>query len=176
MSNLLESLAASIEMIFLWRLPTAVAVFLVGYVAVRVIQAAARSALAAARVTKVLQEVIMTVVGILLWIGVAALVFQGLGLNQVAIAISGSVAVIILGVATGANKVVADISAGLSLARNRDFKIGQRIRIADVEGQVSSLDGRRVRILAADGAVHVIPNSKFDENSWCVLPNGRGDG
>jgi small-conductance mechanosensitive channel len=155
---------------FLSRLPNVILTLVFGYLAIQVLLALFGIALRAARVTKAMEGILHSTVNALLWVGVIALIFQSLGLNQIAIAISGSVALIGVAVATGANKLISDVVAGLFLAKNRDFKVGQRIKMAEAEGQIHSLDLRKVRILGDDGNLYIIPNTKFDEQTWQTLP------
>lgn len=155
------------------RIPNAVLTLLFGYVCIRFLQALLRVALKTARVTKAMQQIVMQAVSVILWVGLLALVLQSLGLNQLAIALSGSIAIIGIGIASGANKLVSDVVAGLFLARNRDFKIGERIKLAEAEGQIHSLDARKVRILGDDGTLYIIPNTKFDEQMWHILPDKK---
>src|SRR5687767_11353590 len=110
---------------FINRLPGLVLTLLVGYLAIHVLQGLLSVGLRTMRVTKAMESIIHSSASVILWIGLVALVLQSVGLNQIAIAISGSVAIIGLGIAAGANKLVSDIVAGLFLAKNRDFKIGQ---------------------------------------------------
>src|SRR3989344_3412617 len=97
--------------IVLDRLPTAGLTFITAYVVIRLAQLVIILGLRATRITKTLQAIIIQAVSVLMWIGAVALVFQSLGLNQLAIAISGSIAVIGIGLASGANKLVSDIVA-----------------------------------------------------------------
>jgi small conductance mechanosensitive channel len=168
--NLLDILPIEQVSAFVDKLPNALFVFAIGYVSLRLIQSLASVALKTARLTRPMQDILISVLSTILWIGLIALLFQTLGLNQIAIALSGSVAIIGIFIATGANKLVSDILAGIFLARNRDFKIGQKIKIAEVEGQIYSLDSRKVRVLAADDTLYVIPNTKFDETIWQITP------
>lgn len=154
------------------RLPGAVVTFFVSYCFLRIIQAIVAASLRTTKITKPMQGILLSVLTVVLWVGLFSLVFQSVGLNQIAIAISSSLAVIAIGVATGANKVVADISAGIYLARSNDFKIGRHVKVGEVEGQIYSLDSRKVRILKQDGALAIVPNSKFDELVWEV-PKGE---
>ncbi len=153
---------------FLVRFPNAVLTLLIGFLFLRLLQWGLEVALRAARVTKPMQDILVSMSSAVLWIALFALVFQSIGLNQIAIALTSSVAVIGLGIATGANKLVSDVVAGVFLARNRDFKIGQHIKIDQVEGEIYSLDSRKVRITGKDGQLYVIPNTKFDEQVWEV--------
>lgn len=155
---------------FLSRLPNVVLTLIFGYIGIQILLSLFTIVLRTARVTKAMEGILHSTVNALLWVGVIALIFQSLGLNQIAIAISGSVALIGVAVATGANKLISDIVAGLFLAKNRDFKVGQRIKMAEVEGQIHSLDLRKVRVLGDDGSLYVVPNTKFDEQTWQTLP------
>ncbi len=150
------------------RLPTAIVTFLAGFLVLQLLQSLFKLVMHTTRVAKAMQEILQSAVSIVLWVGVVALTLQALGLSQIAIALSGSVAIIGLGIATGANKLVSDILAGLFLANNRDFRIGQHIKIAEVEGRIHSLDSRKVRILGDDGTLFIVPNTKFDELTWQI--------
>lgn len=169
MTNLVQLLAKYSDLL-ITRLPGALLTLFLGWIFITLIQSVFGLVLQAAKVNKALQQILQPTLGAILWVGVVALVCQSLGLNQIAIALSGSIAIVGIGIASGANKLVSDVLAGLFLARNRDFKIGQHLKIGDVEGQIHSLDSRKVRLLASDGSLHVIPNTKFDEQSWQLLP------
>ncbi len=153
------------------RLPGAIVTFLICYIVIRILLYLVSGALQAARVNRAMAGIIRSGVAVVLWVGAVALVFQSLGLNQIAIALSGSVAVVTIGLASGANKLVSDMVAGLFLARNRDFKIGQRIKLEEVEGTIHSLDSRKVRVVGENGTLYIIPNTKFDELIWHILPD-----
>lgn len=168
--NIIDILPVDHLRTFADRLPNALFVLALSYIALRLIQALAVVALKTARINRPMQDILISTISTVLWIGLIALVFQSLGLNQIAIALSGSVAIIGIFIATGASKLVSDVLAGLFLARNRDFKIGQKIKMNEVEGQIYSLDSRKVRILGANDTVYVIPNTKFDENIWEIMP------
>lgn len=156
------------------RLPGAILTFFLAYSMLRLLQVFARLAFRRSRITKPIQEILISVLTVILWLQVFSLVFQSLGLNQIAIALSSSIAVIALGIITGANRVVADLSAGLFLARSPDFKIGRHVKIADVEGSIYSLDSRKVRVLDKKGDIVIVPNSKFDELPWIILKQEKG--
>ncbi len=169
MIKVLDAFAAPIEH-FIPKLPGAILTFLVGFVVVQILLMFFSLVLRTLRTTKALEQILEATVAVILWVGLAALVMQSLGLNQVAIALSGSFAIIGIGLASGANKLVADIVAGLFLAKNRNFKIGQRIKIDAIEGKLHSLDARKVRVLGKDGTLFVMPNAKFDDQIWHLLP------
>ncbi len=169
-ATLLSPLSDQLERV-VSRIPTALLTFLACYLFIQVLNYSIAGALKAGRVNRPMAQIIQSGVTILLWIGAIALVFQSLGLNQIALALSGSVAIVSIGLASGANKLVSDMVAGLFLARNRDFKIGQRIKVENVEGRIHSLDSRKVRVLADDDTLYIIPNTKFDELIWHIIPD-----
>lgn len=168
--NILDIIPIDQVTSFAQRLPNAIFVLALSYLCIRLIQGFVGVTLKTARLTRPMQEILLSTLSTVLWIGLIALVLQSLGLNQIAIALSGSVALIGIFIATGANKLVSDVLAGLFLARNRDFVIGRKIKIVDVEGKIYSLDSRKVRILDDNDTVFVIPNTKFDENVWQIMP------
>lgn len=155
------------------RLPGAFLTLVVGFIFIQFILLLTHTLLRTLRITRSLQDILQSLVAIVLWLGLTALIFQNLGLGRVLLALSGSVAIIGLGIAAGGNKLLADVLAGLSLAKNRNFKIGQRIKIDAVEGQIHSLDVRKVRVLDKNGGLYVIPNTKFDEQIWQILPDKK---
>src|SRR4051794_1052038 len=55
------------------------------------------------------------------WILIAASVLQSLGLNQIALAVGGSISLVALGIAGAASGNLADIIAGVFLASDPDF-------------------------------------------------------
>lgn len=157
------------------RLPGALLTFVVGFIVIQFLLVIIGLLLDALRTTKALHQILHSTAGVILWGGVIALTLQSLGLTQIALAVSGSFAIIGIGVASGANKLVSDVVAGLFLAKNRNFKIGQRIKIDTVEGRIHSLDVRKVRVLSDDGKLSIIPNAKFDELIWQILPDEDKD-
>lgn len=157
------------------RIPTAILTLVVCYVVVRIIQLVIVLGLRTSRITKTLQAIVIQTISAILWVGATALTLQSLGLNQLAIALSSSIAIIGIGLASGANKLVSDIVAGFFLAKNRDFKIGEQIELPEAKGRIHSLDSRKVRILGDDGTLYVVPNTKFDEHVWKILPDTKKD-
>ncbi len=174
MDSILNAFAKPIEKI-LPNLPGAVLTLVVGFIVIQILLVIFALILRTLRTTRALEQILYSSVSVILWAGVIALTLQSLGLSQVATAIAGSFAIIGIGLASGANKLVSDVVAGLFLAKNRHFKIGQKIKIDIAEGQIHSLDTRKVRVLGKDGSLFVIPNSKFDDLIWQVLPDDDKD-
>jgi len=93
---------------------------------------------------------------------------QALGLDQVALAIGGSVSLIALGISTAASGNLGDIIAGVFLASDPDFGTGFTISSGDLIGVIEHVDLRKTRLRTADGKLHIIPNKNIENNPWIV--------
>ncbi len=102
------------------------------------------------------------------WVLIIAGVLQTLGLNQIALAVGGSISLVALGIATAASGNLGDIIAGIFLASDPDFGNGFTIKSGDIEGVIERIDLRKTRIRASDGKLHVVPNKKIEGDVWIV--------
>jgi small conductance mechanosensitive channel len=93
---------------------------------------------------------------------------QALGLDQIALAVGGSLSLIALGVATAASGNLGDIIAGVFLASDPDFGTGFVITTNGITGSIEHVDLRKTRIRTEDGKLHIIPNKSVEGNSWIV--------
>lgn len=155
------------------RLPRAGATLLLGLLAIRFCQWLMGKGLQTAKVTQAMQGILHSTASIVLWAVVIALVFQSLGLTQIAIGLSSALAIVGVGFATGGSKVVSDLLAGVLLARSREFNVGGRVKISEVEGVIRSVDTRKVHLIGDDGTIYIIPNTKFDEQIWQTVPSDK---
>jgi small-conductance mechanosensitive channel len=122
------------------------------------------------RFSKAVQGLALSLASIVLWVMLIAEIARQAGLSNLAITISSSVFALGFAIANGASAMAADIIAGLSLAKDKDFECGYRIRVGDIEGIVTKIDVRKVRIKDDKGNINVIPNSKIDSTTgWSVL-------
>jgi small-conductance mechanosensitive channel len=151
------------------KIPQAILALMVGWLMIRLLHWMFSKVLRIARTPKTLFTIMTSIADVVLWVILIAVVFQSLGLNQVALALSGSVAIIGVAIGTGANSLVQDIITGLFLSRDPDFDVGFVIRTESVEGTIRRIDLRKVRIEDKDGKMHVLPNSNLDRSSWVVL-------
>lgn len=170
MTNLANAFLNPIEHVVI-RLPEALLTFLVGFIAVQAVLMGVSILFRTLKLTRALQDILGQTIGTILWMVLLASVLQSLGMGRVIIALSGSVALLGIALAAGGNKLLNDLVAGVTLAKNRNFKIGQRVKIESIEGKIHSVDARKVRVLGDDDALYVIPNAKFDELIWQVLPD-----
>jgi small-conductance mechanosensitive channel len=151
------------------KIPQALLAFAVGVIVLHLLQWIFEKTLRLAKAPRSLQQILGSIVQVVLWVILIAAVFQSIGLTQIAFTLSGSVAIIGIALGAGANALVQDIITGLFLARDRDFNVGYRIKIGDVEGTIKQIDIRKVRIEADNGNIYVVPNSNLDKASWVVL-------
>lgn len=102
------------------------------------------------------------------YIMIIAGVLQVMGLNQIALALGGSISLVALGIATAASGNLGDIIAGVFLASDPDFGNGFKIKTGEVEGVIEAIDLRKTRIRSADGQLHVVPNKEIENKVWIV--------
>ncbi|MEP7288248.1 MAG: mechanosensitive ion channel domain-containing protein [Chloroflexota bacterium] len=144
------------------------AVLIVGIYALRIVT---RVAIAGARRSHVKQAQIdllaagVTGAG---WILIMAGILQALNLNELAIAVGGSISLVALGIATAASGNLGDIIAGVFLASDPDFGSGFVIKTGDISGTIERIDLRKTRIRAEDGKLHVVPNKAIESTVWIV--------
>lgn len=155
------------------RLPNAILAFMVGYLILIILKQVIKGAFKVVRPTKAVKQMVLAIVNVILWVILLASVFQSLGLPQVALALSGSVAIFGILLASGANFLVSDILSGLFLAKDPDFQIGEKIKSTDFEGIVEHIDLRKVRVRNKDGNLHIIPNSLLDKAQFIVLDDSK---
>ncbi len=133
-------------------------------VARRVVGAAARRA----HVRPALTDLLLATITGLGWVLILAGVLQSLGLNQIALAVGGSISLAALGLASAASGNLGDIIAGVFLASDPDFGHGFTVKSGDVSGMIERIDLRKTRIRAPDGKLHVVPNKKIENEVWIV--------
>lgn len=151
------------------KIPQAILALAVGLVILYLLQWLLAYLLYLSKAPRTLIQILSGIIEFILWIILVAVVFQSLGLPQVALALSGSLAIIGIAVGTGATALVQDVIAGLFLAKDNDFNVGYRIKTDDIEGTVAKIDIRKVRIDDDKGRRHVMPLSNLDKSSWVVI-------
>lgn len=153
------------------RLPVALIGLLAGIIVIKVIGRFLAPALRFTKWPIGLQEIMVTLIRVAMWVFLLITILQVLGLTSVALAITGSFAILLIGFSTGISNTVSDLIAGLQLANDKDFKVGFKVKAGDqkTEGIIREMDVKKTRIEAEDGKLHVIPNSVIEKNEWVVL-------
>ena len=171
--DLFQSTLAGYVQFFLGRVPGAILTFVLGWLAIKVVAELLRRVLKVAKVEPTIVSLGSSAVTAAGWIIVIAAMLQALGLDQVALAVSGSIALIALAVATGAAGTTGDIVAGVFLAGDPDFKVGYTVTAAGITGVIERIDLRKTRIRTEDGKLNVVPNKAVETAPWVVLARGE---
>jgi small-conductance mechanosensitive channel len=158
------------------RLLNATFDLLVGLLIIRLVHRAVRLVLKATQMQPGLRYVLTSLIDTLLWIFLGIYLMGELGLSSAILLIPGSLAVLGIALAAGGSTLVSDIAAGLFLAGDRDFNVGDQIAVMNdrpIIGTIESMDARRTRLRDADGRLHVIPNSIVERKEWVVVRKRR---
>lgn len=104
-------------------------------------------------------EQTMTVINFVMIVGSIALaVFLLFRSKEAALAIGGSIG---LAFAIGAKDVAASLLSGFIVMFDRSFRVGDRVKFADIYGDVLSIGVRSTRIRTLDDSIVTVPNSQF---------------
>lgn len=157
------------------NIPAAIFVLCIGILAIRILSHLIGFGLRHTKMPRPLAEITVKLIDIALWIFLGIACLQFLGLNNVALAVSGSFAFVILGISQGGAATVGDIISGVALARDRDFSLGDHIKIIEknIEGIVEQMDLRRTRIRSMEGKRYILPNSVIDKSGWILVARRR---
>ncbi|NEX64093.1 mechanosensitive ion channel family protein [Noviherbaspirillum galbum] len=87
------------------------------------------------------------------------ILMQTAGINLTALSVlAGAVGV---GVGFGLQNIVSNFISGLIVMFERPVKIGDRVELGGVEGDVIEIGARATRLMTAEGSVIIMPNQKF---------------
>jgi small-conductance mechanosensitive channel len=154
---------------YLPRIPEILMSLAIGTIIIYAVLALFTNGLKVIHVPRALAQILKSLCSIILWIILFADILRQLGLNQVAVTLSGSLLVIGLAIANGANTLVADILSGLFLAKDPDFDVGYTVKVGDVEGVIETIDFRKTRIRTPENKLIVMPNSLVDKDKWQII-------
>ncbi len=153
--------------------PKAILLFVIGFIAIRVLSKVLTHALGLAKLPKGMIKVSVKLLDLVLWILLSIALLQLAGLSNVALAMSGAFAVLALAFSQGFSATVGDTISGLNLARDKHFRIGDRVRVGPIEqkieGVIIDMDTRKSRLKDSAGNIFVVPNSVIDRNSFTLI-------
>ena len=118
-----------------------------------------------------LRDVIASAIEIAMWIVLSIWVLQALGFGNIIVFFSSSAIAIGLVLAAGGSTLLSDIVAGVFLARDTDFNVGDEVIAGETptRGVIESMDARRTRLRDENGDLHVLPNSVVERKEWIVV-------
>lgn len=153
------------------RIPLVVLGVLVGILVVRLLVRATYLLLKFAKLPKGLRQIIASIIETALWLLLTILVLGWLGFGGIIVFFSSSALAIGIVLAAGGTTLLSDLVAGIFLARDSDFNVGDEVKAGDpqVQGVIESMDVRRVRLRDADGLLHILPNSVIERKEWVVI-------
>jgi len=151
------------------KLPQILLTFVVGYLAIKLIKILLHGIIRVSRANAALKGVLISVIDVGLWILVLAAILHQIGLTQIALALSGTVAIAGIAISVGSSSFIQDLVAGIFLAQDPDFNVGDTIQVKDLTGTVERMDARKVRLRDEKGKLHIYPNSAFDKEAWIVV-------
>lgn len=142
-----------------------------GVLIIRLLVRLTRLLLAFTSLQQGLKGIITSVVEILLWVLLLISMLQQLGFSGMITFFSSSALAIGILLAAGGSTLLADIVAGIFLAQDNDFGVGDEVMAGEdkTRGIVESMDARRTRIRDAAGVLHVLPNSVVERKEWVLV-------
>jgi small-conductance mechanosensitive channel len=153
------------------RLPGALFDLLVGIIIIRVIVRVVRTIMKITNIQPGIRGVVTSLLETVMWLLLTVALLGELGFNGIIYFFTGSIAAIGIAMAAGGSTLVADIVAGIFLARDNDFNVGDQVIVGETPtlGTIESMDARRTRLRDDNGVLHVIPNSVVERKEWVVI-------
>ncbi|HEY6736516.1 MAG TPA: mechanosensitive ion channel domain-containing protein [Candidatus Saccharimonadia bacterium] len=153
------------------RLPGVLFDLLLGIIVIRVMVRLSKLVMKWVRVPAGLRGVINSIFESFLWVLLTINVLSELGYSGIIYFFSGSIAAIGIAMAAGGSTLVSDIVAGIFLARDIDFNVGDEVIVGETptQGIIERMDARRIRLRDQDGILHVIPNSVVERKEWVLI-------
>lgn len=170
LENLTDGIVAAVP-----RLVSAIVFLAVAYVGITLLLKGLAAALG--RVYPVEQELVVNllviVVGLFLWFGVALALLKILGLDDIAASVGTAAGFIALGISYALSEMIEDTVAGVYLLRDPDFNPGDRVDTAGITGVVTSIELRKTRFRLENGDTTVLANRNV-ESKWTHLTSDEG--
>lgn len=165
MTNIWDNFAAVAP-----KLPEAILVLVAGLILIPAVSYTLTRTLARLRFSLALRGMLTR----LIRYGMYALLFiallYALGFTGIAATLSGSLLVVGVVISQSFKNLLADMVAGLSIARDPDFEIGYTLEIAGkTRGVITQIGSRKVRLIDEKGYTRVLPNNLVDNSEWIVL-------
>ncbi|QWC18258.1 mechanosensitive ion channel domain-containing protein [Halorubrum sp. 2020YC2] len=159
LTDFVEGLAVAIP-----RLLSGLVFLALAYVTVRVVLSLVRTSIERMYVgdRELVGDLIVTLVSIFLWFGVALTFLKVLGMGDIAASLGTAVGFIALGVSYALSEMIEDTVAGVYLLRDPDFNVGYRVEAKGMTGTVAAIELRKTRIDADNGDRVVVANREIE--------------
>lgn len=152
-------------------IPSAIFDLLVGILIIRITVRISRRVLKWLHIPAGMRGVTNSIFEIFLWAILLITLLNDLHLQSFIYFFSGSIAAIGIAMAAGGSTLVSDIVAGIFLARDNDFNVGDEVIAGETptQGIIERMDARRTRLRDKKGVLHVIPNSLVERKEWVLV-------
>jgi len=148
------------------RAPELLLTLLIGYIAIKIIRSVLHGVIRVTRGNQAMKGIILSLIDIVLWTLLIAVLLRSLGLTQISLVLSSGVAFFALALSTGSAALLQDLIAGLFLAQDPDIRIGEYLEFGETKGLVEKLDARKIRLRDEAGNYYIVPNAVFDKAIW----------
>lgn len=156
---------------YLPKVPSAIIVLAFGSLLIKMLKKIADRVMHRLRLEEDIIGYIQAFLTFACWVFLISVIFAIMGFPQISVAFSGSIALILVGVASNANSMIQDLLAGIFLIADPDFKVGAQVSVNNISGTVVSLDIKKTKIRDAEGNIYVVSNKVFDGNVYVVRNN-----
>lgn len=172
--NLFDPITRNLNTV-LHNLPSAIVTLLVGILVIRALSYIGSWLISFIRMPRGLKGIVISLMDALLTIFLIIVVLQALGLNNLAFIFSAMIAALGIALGTGSSTLINDIIAGITLARDRDFSVGDIVKAGEnqIQGEIVGMDMRRTRIQDEAGEVHSMPNSVIERKEYVLVTKKR---
>jgi len=172
LSNFVEGLVVAVP-----RLVSGVIFLALAYLTVRVVLSVVRGSIERLYVgdRELVGGLIVTLVAVFLWFGVALTFLKVVGMGDVAASLGTAVGFIALGVSYALSEMIEDTVAGVYLLRDPDFNVGYRVDAKGVTGTVAAIELRKTRIDTDDGDRVVLANREIEPRWTHDVPEPETD-
>ncbi|GAB7012117.1 mechanosensitive ion channel domain-containing protein [Halolamina salina] len=116
----------------------------------------------------VYRQFVSTIVAAFLWFGIGLSFLSIVGLDQIAASMGTAAGFLALGVSYSLSSMIADAVAGVYLLRDPDFMPGDRVKVGEVSGTVTSIELRKTRFRDENDDTVVRGNAEI-EKKWTKL-------
>jgi small-conductance mechanosensitive channel len=159
LSNFVEGLVVAVP-----RLLSGLIFLALAYVTVRIVLSIVRGSINRLYVgdRELVGDLIVTLVAIFLWFGVALTFLKVVGMGDIAASLGTAVGFIALGVSYALSEMIEDTVAGVYLLRDPDFNVGYRVDAKGVTGTVAAIELRKTRIDTDAGDRIVMANREIE--------------
>lgn len=142
---------------FCWNLLSALLILLVGSIAIRIGVGFLRKAMQKSRrMNRLLDEFICSAAKNTGWVLLGMMVLQRIGVNIAPLIAGLGVTGFILGFAF--QESLGNLAAGMMIAINEPFKVGDYVSLSGIEGSVKQLNMMAATLTTADNKKVIVPN------------------